>query len=144
MPEFAGDLVRLNMNVIFAASPEAVVAVRNATTSIPIVADDLESDPIAMGFVKSLARPGRNMTGVFLDIPELSGKQVGLLKEIVPRLSRIAIFGIPGVNATQFAATETAARALALEAEVMEVRVTDDLVRALKTSRTKHIEAGVL
>jgi hypothetical protein len=60
---------------------------------------------------------------MFLDLPELSGKQVGLLKEIVPRLSRIAIFGIPGLNAAQFAATETAVRALALEAEIMEVRV---------------------
>ena len=138
MPEFAGDLVRLNMNVIFAATPEAVVAVRNATTSIPIVADDLESDPIATAFVKSLARPGGNMTGMFLDIPELSGRQVGLLKEIVPRLSRLAIFGIPGVNATQFAATRTAVRARALEAEVMEVRAADDLVRALDTSRTKN------
>ena len=63
------------------------------------------------------------MTGMFLDLPELSGKQVGLLKEIVPRLSRIAIFGIPGLNATQFAATETVVRALALEAEIMEVQV---------------------
>jgi hypothetical protein len=144
MPEFAGDLVRLNMNVIFAATPEAVIAVRNATTSIPIVADDLESDPIAIGFVKSLARPGGNMTGMFLDIPELSGKQVGLLKEIVPRLSRIAIFGIPGLNAPQFAATEIAARALALEAEIMEVRVPDDFERAWETARTKHVEGGIL
>jgi len=108
MPEVAGDLVLLNRKVIFAAAPEAVAAVRNATTSIPIVALDLESDPVAKGYVQSLARPGGNMTGTFLDIPELSGKQVGLLKEIVPRLSRVAIFGIPGLNAPQFAATGTA------------------------------------
>ena len=55
-------------------------------------------------------RPGGNFTGVFLDLPELSGKQVELLKEIVPRLSRLAIFGIPDLNAAQFAATETAVR----------------------------------
>jgi putative tryptophan/tyrosine transport system substrate-binding protein len=102
MPEAAGDLVRRNVNVMFAATPEAVAAVRNATTSIPIVALDLESDPVAKGYVKSLARPGGNMTGMFLDIPELSGKQVGLLKEIVPQLSRIAILGIPGLNGPQF------------------------------------------
>jgi putative tryptophan/tyrosine transport system substrate-binding protein len=84
MPEVAGDLLRLNMTVIFAAAPEAVAAVRNATTSIPIVALDLESDPVAKGYVKSLARPGGNMTGMFLDIPELSGKQVGLLKGVRP------------------------------------------------------------
>ena len=144
MLEAAGDVVRLNVNVIFAATPDAVVAARNATTSIPVVALDLESDPLAKGYVKSLARPGGNMTGMFLDIPELSGKQVGLLKEIVPRLSRIAIFGIPDLNAAQFAATETAARALALEAEVMEVRVADDFERALEAARTKHVEAGIL
>jgi putative tryptophan/tyrosine transport system substrate-binding protein len=144
MTEAAGDLVRLNMNVIFAAGPEAVAAVRNATASIPIVAVDFESDPIAKGYAKSLARPGGNMTGMFLDIPELSGKQVELLKEIVPRLSRIAIFGIPGLNAPQFATTETAVRALALEAEIMEVRVVDDFERALEAARTKHAEAGIL
>jgi putative ABC transport system substrate-binding protein len=144
--EAARDLVRLNMNVIFASTPEAVAAVRNATTSIPIVAMDLESDPVAKGYVKGLARPGGNMTGMFLDIPELSGKQLGLLKEIVPHLSRIAIFGIPSLNAPQFAATETAARALALalEAEVIEVRVADDFERALEAAQTKHVEAGIL
>jgi putative ABC transport system substrate-binding protein len=63
---------------------------------------------------------------MFLDLPELSGKQVGLLKEIVPRLSRIAIFGVPGLNAAQFAAAETAVRTLALEAEIMEVRIADE------------------
>ena len=142
--EAAGDLVRRNVNVIFAANPAAVAVVRNATTSIPVVALDLESDPLAKGYVKSLARPGGNMTGMFLDLPELSGKQVGLLKEIVPRLSRIAIFGIPGLNAAQFAATETVVRALALEAEIMEVRVADDFERALEAARTKHVEAGIL
>ena len=84
------------------------------------------------------------MTGMFLDLPELSGKQVGLLKEIVPRLSRIAIFGIPGLNAAQFAATETAVRALALEAEIIEVRVADDFEQALEAARTRHVEAGIL
>ena len=109
----AGDLVRLEVNVILASGPEAIAAARSATSSIPIVGVDLESDPLAMGYIKSLARPGGNLTGMFLDLPELSGKQVGLLKEVVPRLSRIAVFGIPGLNAAQFAATEMAARALA-------------------------------
>ena len=109
LPQLAGDLVRRNVSVIFAPTPEAGAAAKNATTSIPIVALDLESDPLAKGYVKSLARPGGNMTGMFLDLPELSGKQIGLRKEIVPRLSRIAIFGIPSLNAAQFAATETVA-----------------------------------
>ena len=144
MSEAAGDLVRRNVSVIFAAEPAAVVVARNTTTSIPIVGLDLESDPLAKGYVKSLARPGGNFTGVFLDLPELSGKQVGLLKEIVPRLSRLAIFGIPDLNAAQFAATKTAVRALRLEAEIMEVRVADDFEQAFEAARTRHVEGGVL
>ena len=103
MPGAVGDLVRLKVNVIFAVAPEAVAAARNATSNIPIVGVDLESDPLAMGYIKSLARPGGNLTGIFLDLPELGGKQIELLKEIVPRLSRIAIVGTPDLNAAQFA-----------------------------------------
>jgi ABC transporter substrate binding protein len=73
LPELADDLVRLNVSIIFAPSPEAGAAAKNATTSIPVVALDLESDPLAKGYVKSFARPGGNMTGMFLDIPQLSG-----------------------------------------------------------------------
>jgi putative ABC transport system substrate-binding protein len=144
MSEAADDLIRRNVSVIFAAEPAAVALVRNATTSIPIVALDLEIDPLAKGYVKSLARPGGNLTGMFLDLPDLSGKQVGLLKDIVPRLFRIAIFGIPDLNAAQFAATETVVRALALEAETMEVRAAIDFEQALEAARTKHVEAGIL
>jgi putative tryptophan/tyrosine transport system substrate-binding protein len=144
MAEGASDLVRLNVNAIFAPTPESGAAARNATASIPIVALDLESDPVAKGYVRSLARPGGNITGMYLDLPELGGKQIGLLKEIVPRLSRIAIVGIPDLNTAQFAATEAAARALALEAEIMEVRVADDFERVLEAARTKHVEAGIL
>jgi putative tryptophan/tyrosine transport system substrate-binding protein len=73
------DLVQLNMKVIFAATLEAAAAAINATTSIPVVAIDLKSDPVAKRYVKSLARPGRNMTGTFLDIPEPTENQVGWL-----------------------------------------------------------------
>ena len=144
LPQAATDLVRRNVNANVASGPAAVAAVSKATTSIPVVGIDLESDPVANGYVKSLARPGGNVTGMFLDIPELSGKQLVLLKEIVPRLSRIAIFGIPGLNALQFAATETAARAVGVEAEILEVRVPDDLHGAMEAARARHVEAGIL
>jgi putative tryptophan/tyrosine transport system substrate-binding protein len=144
MSEAAGDFIRRNVSVIFAAEPAGVAVLRNATTSVPVVALDLESDPVAKGYVKTLARPGGNMTGMFLDLPELSGKQIGLLKEIVPRLSRIAIFGIPGLNVAQFAATETAMRTLALEADIMEVHVADDFEQALESARTRRVDAGIL
>jgi putative ABC transport system substrate-binding protein len=144
LPEAAADMVRLNMNVIFAAGPAEVAAAKNATTSIPIVALDLESDPLAKGYVKNLARPGGNMTGMFLDIPELSGKQLELLNEVIPRLSRIAIIGVPDLNAPQFAATRTAARTLAVQTEIIEVRAPEDFERALEAARTSHVEAGIL
>ena len=144
LPGLARDLIQRNVKVIFALTPETVAAARNETTSIPIVALDLESDPIAMGYVESLARPGGNLTGVFLDIPEMSGKQVGLLKEMVPRLSRLAIFGIPGLNSLQFASTKAATEAFALEPETIEVRVPSDFEDAFETARSRHVEAGIL
>jgi putative tryptophan/tyrosine transport system substrate-binding protein len=131
------------VNVIFAIGPEALAEARNATTSIPIVGTDFENDPVAKGYVRTLARPGGNITGMFLDIPELCGKQVGLLREVLPRLSRIAIFGVPGLNALQFAATETAARALAIQSEIIEMRSPDDIERALETA-TRGVEAGIV
>jgi putative tryptophan/tyrosine transport system substrate-binding protein len=144
LSQAATDLVRRNVNAIFAAAPAAVAAVSKATTSIPVVGIDLESDPVAKGYVTSLARPGGNITGMFLDIPELSGKQLVLLKEIVPRLSRIAIFGVPDLNALQFAATETAARAVGVEIEILEVLVANDLGGAMEAARARHVEAGIL
>jgi putative ABC transport system substrate-binding protein len=143
MKEAAGDLVRLDVNVIFAPHPEAIAAARNATSSIPIVAVDMESDPVAMGYIKNLAHPGGNLTGVFLDLPQLSGKQVGLLKEMVPGLSHIAIFGIRGLNAAQFAAAAAAVRTVGVEAEIIEVQV-PDWRRALEAAKTRQVEAGIL
>jgi putative ABC transport system substrate-binding protein len=144
LPQAAADLVRLNVTAIFAAAPEALDAASHATTGIPIVGIDLESDPVAKGYVKSLARPGGDVTGIFLDIPELSGKHVGLLKEIVPRFSRLAIFGIPRLNALQFKATEMAARAVNVEAELMEIGTPDDFKGAMEAARARHVEAGIL
>jgi len=97
-----------------------------------------------MRYIKSLAHPGGNLTGVFLDLPELSGKQVGLLKEMVPGLSRIAIFGIRGLNAAQFAAAASAVRTVGVEAEIIEVQVPDDWGRALEAAKTRQVEAGIL
>jgi ABC-type uncharacterized transport system substrate-binding protein len=144
MQQAASDVVRRKVNVIFAATPDASAAARNATNSIPIVGQDLESDPVAGGYVKSLARPGGNFTGMFLDLPELSGKQIGLLKEIVPQLSHIAVFGIPGLNAAQFAATAAVVKTTAVEAEIIEVQVPDDWERALEAAKAKQVEAGIL
>jgi putative tryptophan/tyrosine transport system substrate-binding protein len=143
LAEALRDVVHLKVNVIFAIGPEALAEARNATSSIPIVGTDFENDPVAKGYVRTLARPGGNITGMFIDIPELCGKQVGLLRGVLPRLSRIAVFGVPGLNAPQFAATETAARALAIQPEIIEMRSPDDIERALETA-TRGFEAGIV
>src|SRR5215467_8301370 len=75
LPELASDLVRRNVDIIFARGPWAARAAKKATTTVPIVVD-LESDPVSEGFVKTLGRPGGNMTGLFLDLADLSGKQL--------------------------------------------------------------------
>jgi putative ABC transport system substrate-binding protein len=144
LTQAAADLVGLNVNVIFAGGPAVLAAASKATTSIPVVGIDLESDPVAKGYAKSLGRPGGNITGMFLDIPELSGKQVQLLKQIVPQLSRMAIFGVPGLNVLQFKATEIAARAFNIEAEIAEVQVPDNFAGAIDAATARHVEAGVL
>jgi putative ABC transport system substrate-binding protein len=85
--EFTREFVALKCSVIVAGGPYAIRAVMKATSTIPIIGIDLESDPMANGWVKSLARPGGNFTGLFLDIPELGGKQIELLKNVVPTIT---------------------------------------------------------
>src|SRR5262249_15301783 len=86
LPALATDLVNNRVDAIVAAAPPAVQAAAGVTTSIPVIAIDLESDPVASGLVRSLARPGGNVTGVFLDFPDFSAKCLQLLIESVPTL----------------------------------------------------------
>jgi putative ABC transport system substrate-binding protein len=144
LPALAAELAQLNTDVIFARGPTALAAAKNATSIIPIVAVDFESDPVGMGFVQSLARPGGNITGVFLDLPELCGKQVELLKEAFPQVSRIAILGDPVLNAPQFRATERAVRAFAIQSESLEIRVTTDFEIAFDVAKNRHAEAVIV
>ena len=97
-----------------------------------------------MGFVHNLARPGGNITGVFLDLPELSGKQLQLLRDIVPTISRVAVLGDPVLNAPQFRATEQAARDLGIRLTRLEVRAPSDLERALEAARRGGNRAVIL
>ena len=92
VPQNAAELVRLRVDVIVTAGPTDTRAAKEATATIPIVMA-FDSDPVGNGFVASLARPGGNITGLSTLAPEISGKQLELLKEIVPRLSRVAVFG---------------------------------------------------
>ena len=111
VPKLADELVRARVDVIYTLGPDATLATAAATKTLPIVAIDLESDPIATGLVEKLNRPGRNLTGLFLDLPEISGKWLEFLGETVPQLSHVGVLGTARINKAQFAAIEAVAAA---------------------------------
>ncbi len=131
----AAEMVRLEVDVIFADSAPSVRAAHAATTTIPIVATDYTTDPIAEGYVESYGRPGRNVTGVFLDAPEFSGKWVELLKAIVPGLSRVVVLWDPSPGPLHLQGVKTLARSSGLQLQVIEVRKPEDIDRAFSSLR---------
>src|SRR5262244_856356 len=122
LPSLAAELVRLKVDVIIAGGPQATRAAKEATIMIPIVMT-FDNDPVGNGFVASLGRPGGNVTGLSTLAPELNGKQLELLKEIIPRLSRVAILGdstIPG-NAQALKEAKLAAGALEVKIQYLDI-----------------------
>jgi putative ABC transport system substrate-binding protein len=143
LPDFAAELVRLKVAVIVTAGPQDTRAAAKATSTIPIVMAQ-ETDPVGSGFVVSLARPGGNITGLSTLAPELSGKQLELLKEIVPKLSRAAVLGNstePG-NAQSLKETQLAAGGLKVQLQHLEVRDLKEIDTAF--SAIKRDRAGAL
>jgi len=137
----AANLAARNVDLILAQSGAAVRAANAVTTTIPIVALDLESDPIASGFIASHARPGGNITGVFLDFPEFSKKWLEALNEIVPKLSRVAVFWDPAMAPVQLRAVEDAAQTLNLRLAVVEVRQWSDIEPAFQVATQQDAQA---
>ncbi len=124
LPALAAELVRLKVDFIVTAGPTATRAAKEATSTIPIVMTQ-DPDPVANGFVASLARPGGNITGLATLAPELSGKRMEILKETVPRLSRVAVLGAsthPG-NAQQLKEVELAAKAFGVKLQYLDVLI---------------------
>jgi putative tryptophan/tyrosine transport system substrate-binding protein len=138
----AVELVRLKVDIIVTAGPTDTRAAKEATSTIPIVMTQ-DPDPVGNGFVASLARPGGNITGLSRLAPELSGKQLELLKEIVPRLSRVAVFGTstePG-NAQSLRETELAAGALGVKLQYLDILASKDIETAFKAARAGRADA---
>jgi putative ABC transport system substrate-binding protein len=119
--------VKLKVDVIFANGPPVIVAAFKATRTIPVIGVDLESDPVASGFVQSLARPGGNFSGFFLDAPELAGKLLQLIQEAVPRLSRVAVLWHAPVAQVLFRASEEAGRTARLTLLSLPVGAPEEL-----------------
>jgi putative ABC transport system substrate-binding protein len=131
----AAELVRRKVDIIVTAGSTATRFAKEATTTIPIVMT-MDSDPVGNGFVANLARPGGNITGLSNVAPELSGKRLELLKEVVPNLSRVAVFGnaaVPG-NAKMLNETEVAAKALGVKLQYVEMRVSMNIESAFRAA----------
>jgi putative ABC transport system substrate-binding protein len=142
LPDLAAELVRLKVDVIVTCGPVATRSAKEATATIPIVMT-FDSDPVGNGFVASLARPGGNITGLSTLAPELSGKQVEFLKEIVPKLSRVAVLGTstwPG-NAQLVKETELAAGAFGVKLQYLDILDPKDIETAFRAATKARADA---
>ena len=140
--ELAAEVVRLKVNVIVTSGPTMTRAAKQATATIPIVMA-FDPDPVDNGFIAGLARPGGNITGLSALSPELSGKQLELLKEIVPRLSRMAVLGTsaePG-SAQTLREIELAAGAFGVKLQYLEIADPRDIELAFQTANKERAGA---
>jgi putative ABC transport system substrate-binding protein len=114
LAKYANELAA-SMDVILAIASGSLVASRQASQMVPIVALDLESDPIATGAAQSLNRPGGNVTGIFLDAPEIAGKWIQIIREILPRIRKVALLYDTHLDQTQLKSGENTARSIGIE-----------------------------
>src|SRR5262245_11172706 len=138
------EILAENVSLIIANGPLVLNVARRITAAIPIVALDLESDPVGSGIAASLGRPGGNITGVFLDFPEFTGTSIELLVESNPQLSRIAVLWDPNTGEVQLQAVKESARSLRLQFEVHEVRVPSDFDQAFSNATRYQADAMVI
>ena len=142
LPDLAAGLVRLKVEVIVTTGPTSTSAAKEATVTIPIVMG-LDIDPVGSGFVTSLARPGGNITGLSNLAPEISGKRLELLKEIIPKLSRAAVLGTstqPG-TVQQLRETELAAGALGVKLQYLNVEDASDIETVFRAASKGRAQA---
>jgi ABC-type uncharacterized transport system substrate-binding protein len=142
LPALAAELVHLKVDVIVSAAPAPTRSVKQATATIPIIMG-FDDDPVGSGFAASLARPGGNITGLSTLSPEISGKQLDLLKEIVPKLSRVGVLGDvtrPG-HPQALREINVAANAFGVQVQYLEVREPKDVNTAFQAANKEHADA---
>ena len=142
LPALAAELVALKVDIIVTAGPTATGPAKEATATIPIVMA-FDSDPVGSGFVTSLARPGGNITGLSSVSAELNGKRLELLKETVPRLSRVAVFGTsnnPG-NTQALNDLELPARTFGVKVQSLDIQNANDIETAFRAARKERADA---
>jgi len=142
VPKLAADLVQLKVDLIVTAGSRATQSAREATGAIPIVMAQ-DPDPVANGFVASLARPGGNITGLSILSPELSGKRLELLKEMVPKLSRVAVFGTStsAEDRKSLEEIKLAAEAMKVQPQYLDVLTGKDIDPGFRAATKARAEA---
>jgi putative ABC transport system substrate-binding protein len=138
------EVIASKVDVFFAIGPAVVRAARSATQTLPIVAIDLESDPVDTGWAASLAHPGGNITGVFMAFPDFAAKWLGLLKDALPQLSHVAVLWDPSTGLFQKKAIEAAAEASKVTLETIEVRTPSDLDGAFNSAKRGGADSLVM
>jgi putative ABC transport system substrate-binding protein len=143
--KLASELVRLKLDLIVTAGPQATRPAKQATSSIPIVMA-FDSDPVGNGFVSSLARPGGNVTGLSALSPEITGKQLELLKEMIPTLARVAVLGNSAepANPQTLKETELAASAFKIQLQYLDVQAPNDIEIAFQTASRQRAQAALI
>ena len=145
LPALAAELVRLKMDVIVLAGPASIRPAKEATNTIPIVMAN-DADPVGSGVVASLARPGGNITGLSNLAPEIGGKRLELMKEVVPKLARVALFGTSNTAGTAqvLKETEVAAGALKVQLQYRDVQGPKDIETAFREARKERADAVLM
>lgn len=138
--KYAAELAT-SADVILAIASGSLVAARQASQSIPIVALDLEADPIAIGAAKSLNRPGGNVTGIFLDAPEIAGKWIQIIKEVVPQTKRLALLHDTHLDQTQLKSAESSAHNIGIETQRLGIEQPDDFGGAFQRAADARADA---
>jgi putative ABC transport system substrate-binding protein len=141
---FAVELIALHVRAIVVVGPYVVKIAKGIAGATPLVAIDLESDPVAAGFAKSLPRPGGNVTGTFLDQADLTGKWLQLLKEFNPRLSRVAVIQDSSTPSYQLEALKRSAISMAVELQPALIATHDDFKQAFEGASKSRSGAVVL
>ena len=138
------ELLAMNVSVLLGDGPRHLKIAQAATRTVPIVAIDFEDDPVAAGYAQGIARPGGNVTGIFLDLPDFTGKWVEFLRECIPRLSSLALMWDPSTGPTQLGALTTIAAALGVRTTLLEVKERSDYSGAFALARERGADAAVL
>jgi putative ABC transport system substrate-binding protein len=145
LPALAAELVRLKVDIIVSTGPQDTRAAKEATNAISIIFTQ-EGDPVASGLVASLARPGGNITGLSTIAPELSGKRLEILKEVVSKLSRVAVFGTSNQSgsAQMLREVEVAAKAFGVKLQYVDVLSPKDIETAFRAAVKGRTEAVLM